>query len=154
MDITIRPYSDQDKDDLEICIQELKNYESQFDPDYLADHQSTINLVDYLLKKDKIFVATASNQIVGVIALEEQLKEDALLFRPVKTIYISDIVVLPTFRKQGIGEKLIKQVEEYAKSKGIGYLKLATFSQNEVARKLYLKTGFNDFETIMLRRLT
>jgi ribosomal protein S18 acetylase RimI-like enzyme len=148
----IRPYEPKDATQLKACINELKRFESQFDSDYLVGTEATERLFEHLISKT-IFVAETEGQVVGLISLEFQLKNDELIVRKVDTVYISDMVVLPDYRGQGIGELLIKKAEEYAKDQGIKYLKLIVFSKNQLARNLYFKMNFADYESAMLKKL-
>ena len=56
---------------------------------------------------------------------------------------ISDLNVLPTFRKNGIGSTLIEQCEELAATKsdlvGIG---VGLYADYGLAQKLYIKLGY------------
>ena len=58
---------------------------------------------------------------------------------------VLNVAVSPSFRRQGLGEKLLIALEEYAKDKGSERLLLEVREGNEPARRLYEKLGFASF---------
>jgi GNAT superfamily N-acetyltransferase len=57
----------------------------------------------------------------------------------VSDAYIQDLVVLPDYRSQGIGEKLVQSLLEYCKSKGIIWIGLIAEPKQD---GFYLPFGF------------
>jgi ribosomal protein S18 acetylase RimI-like enzyme len=64
-------------------------------------------------------------------------------------INIHDFIVAPLYRKQGVGEFLLREIENYAKEKGYCKLNLEVRNDNLNAQKLYSKVGFSDCEPPM-----
>jgi ribosomal protein S18 acetylase RimI-like enzyme len=62
---------------------------------------------------------------------------------------IHDFIVSPKFRKQGVGEFLLKEMEIYAKEKGYCKLNLEVRQDNNKAQNLYNKVGYSDCEPPM-----
>lgn len=60
---------------------------------------------------------------------------------------LNDLYVASAYRKQGIGEALIRAAMEFATSKGASFLQLETAVDNYNARHLYENIGFNLHET-------
>ena len=58
---------------------------------------------------------------------------------------ILNVAVSPAFRRQGLGEKLLLAIEEFAKRKGAERLLLEVREGNSPARGLYEKQGFSAF---------
>lgn len=56
--------------------------------------------------------------------------------------YLSDVFVVPEYRRQGICQKLLNKVEEIANEKDVCRITLQVFEHNEKARKSYKKFGF------------
>ncbi len=52
------------------------------------------------------------------------------------------VILLPEYRGQGLGEKLIKATIKVAKKKGVKRVELGVVSDNRNAISLYLKLGF------------
>ena len=59
----------------------------------------------------------------------------------VSDAYIQDLVVLPEYRKKGIGKKLITDLIQYCKSKNISWIALISEPNQE---EFYKKIGFKE----------
>lgn len=59
-----------------------------------------------------------------------------------KQCHISDLIVAPAGRGQGVGKLLMAQAEAWAQDNGYQRLTLNVFDGNERARKLYEELGF------------
>lgn len=157
MTLNIHTYTPQDESGIKQCITELKNYESQFDPDYCTNEESVNRLFKSILKEKEdggeIFVAENNNNIIGFVSLGIDDKNDELIVNKIPTVYISDIVVLKEYRGKGIGKELMKKAEDFTKEKGLKYLKLIAFAENSNAIGLYKSLGFEDYETTMIKEI-
>jgi len=83
-------------------------------------------------------VAEINGQAVGYVALV--IKDFG--WRKSKYIEIENIGVSPDFRSKGIGEKLMKASEEWAKGQGAARLYVEAFWENKRAIKYYKNNGF------------
>jgi len=63
--------------------------------------------------------------------------------RAIKNWVLNDLYVAPQYRKQGIGEALIKTATEFATADGAAFLQLETAIDNYNAQRLYENIGFN-----------
>jgi ribosomal protein S18 acetylase RimI-like enzyme len=66
--------------------------------------------------------------------------------RAIKNWVLNDLYVAPRYRKQGIGEALIKTATEFATNNGAAFLQLETAIDNHTAQRLYENIGFNKQE--------
>ena len=57
-------------------------------------------------------------------------------------VNIHDVAVLPEFRGQGIGTRLLDAVEQFARNRGCCKLTLEVLEGNRVAQAVYNKLGF------------
>ena len=64
----------------------------------------------------------------------------------VKNWILNDLYVEPNYRKQGIGEALIKAAIDFAKGDGATYVQLETAVDNYTAQSLYEGIGFQKQE--------
>jgi len=71
-------------------------------------------------------------------------------FQAMPLLNIHDIVVLPEFRRNGIGRLLIRRVEEKAEKESCCKITLEVRTDNIGAMDLYKENGFSDFEPPML----
>ena len=65
-------------------------------------------------------------------------------FRAAPLLNIHDLAVLPQYRGRGVGQGLLKAVEEHARRKGCCKLTLEVLDDNTRARSLYRRFGFDD----------
>ncbi len=79
-------------------------------------------------------VAKLNNKIVGF----------AGIWKSVDDVHITDIVVKKDFRKNGIGSLLLQKLILLTKELNYTELTLEVNSNNEIAKKLYLKFGFKE----------
>ncbi len=97
--------------------------------DELLSEYDTENGVEYNFKRFS-FVAKENNQIIGYLTGFSYYSE----------VTINNLVVLKKYRGNGVGTKLLNQVEEHFKDKGFNNINLVT---NEFqAPKFYQKCGF------------
>jgi ribosomal protein S18 acetylase RimI-like enzyme len=56
--------------------------------------------------------------------------------------YVDDVVISDAYRRQGLGTKIICELIDVAKSRGVSQLRLTSRSARIAANKLYQQTGF------------
>jgi ribosomal protein S18 acetylase RimI-like enzyme len=61
--------------------------------------------------------------------------------------YIEDVIVDESYRGQGLGEKLVRELIDIAKQRGVKSVTLTSRSHRAAAHKLYVKLGFNTVDT-------
>lgn len=72
-----------------------------------------------------------------VLAPYSKLEED-------DSYYICGMALVPAYRGRGLGTRLLALAEEQAANKGFGKLSLIVFEQNDGARRLYARHGYNE----------
>lgn len=107
---------------------------------------------DLKQKKNLILVVEDKKNIVGYI--------EGSIFRwkwtdckNVRLVYIEDITVSKNYRRKGLGEKLVKGLEKWAKSQGCFGVALAVLTQNIPAINLYKQIGFDRHSIYMIKRV-
>lgn len=80
----------------------------------------------------RFFVFKNNGEIAGYMGMHIVLDE----------CYITNVAVLPSYRRQGIGEKLISYGESIAEKEGCAFITLEVRVSNSVAIALYEKSGF------------
>jgi ribosomal protein S18 acetylase RimI-like enzyme len=152
--ISIRDYRPADLSTLRALATEIQDFERQFDP---ALRKGTDCASDYVRElfeirekqSGRILVAEVDGDVAGMTA-----------FRPDKPIeherphvYISDLVVFPRYRRQGVARALIDAVEAEARSQGIDRMLLLVYTGNQAARRAYDECGFEPLEVLMVKRV-
>lgn len=91
-----------------------------------------------------IYLAKERNEVVGMIAgyVEPKDEEDKITNRCPKRGVISDLVVSPSFRSQGIGGEFMNAMERYFSDIGCEFVAINAFAPNENAIRFYEKTGY------------
>ncbi|MGE4586994.1 MAG: GNAT family N-acetyltransferase [Mangrovibacterium sp.] len=64
-------------------------------------------------------------------------------------INIHDFIVSPKYRKQGVGQFLLSEIERYAQQNGYCKINLEVRNDNYKAQNLYKKAGFTNCEPPM-----
>lgn len=105
---------------------------------------SDIGLAERFIKtrlgnnESEIFVALEGDQPIGFTQLYPKYSSVSA----VKNWILNDLYVESNYRKQGIGEALIKKAMDFAKSDGATYIQLETAVNNYTAQSLYEGIGF------------
>ena len=106
-------------------------YENPYEKIYPADEEQW---EDYIGNPDKtIYFYYKDNDCAGQIRLRKNWNQYA---------YIEDIAVSKSYRKSGVGTKLVEKAVEWTKSKNLCGLMLETQDVNLLACRFYSKLGF------------
>ncbi len=137
MNVVIRKLTVNDYNDMKKLDRELYEYHKSLRPDIYAkfiemtpqDFEKDIN------DKNKYMIgAVVDNQLIGY--LEAKFKDT---YRDV--LWIDALYVSPECRGKGIATKLMKETEEFAKSKKLP-IEFYAASENKSAIKLYQNLGY------------
>ena len=60
---------------------------------------------------------------------------------------VTNVAVHPSYRRQGVAEALLKEMERRAKEKSVTIFFLEVRQSNEAAKKLYEKLGYSPIGT-------
>ena len=108
---------------------------------YVSNINESTDYISERMKNNEsiIFIATnKQKEAMGFVQLYETFGSLHLG----KIIILYDLFVKKEFRKYGIGNKLMKKSEEYAKSIGAKGIELSTAKDNLTAQSLYEKIGY------------
>ncbi len=119
------------------------------------DPELARNFIQYRLNNSEsvIFVALAGNANELKPVGFTQLYPNFSSVRAVKNWILNDLYVDTEFRKQGVGESLIRRAIDFAKENNASNIELSTAVDNYIAQSLYEQIGFvkqkpdNDFFT-------
>ncbi len=78
-------------------------------------------------------VAEEDGVVAGYIGVQEICGEG----------YVTNVAVLPQFRRRGIGERLVREAVDGAHGRGCDFLSLEVRVSNEAAIRLYERLGFH-----------
>jgi len=77
------------------------------------------------------------------------MQEPPAIFEPEAYTFVSDLYIMPKYRRQGIGTGLIDRVRAWGWAKGVNRLSLVLPNDNLGALKLYEKLGFRPIQTML-----
>ncbi len=150
--VEIRDYLPADRAAVEVLVRELQGdmgpyFDRNLTPDALSKSYMD-SLFQAHLDKGAILIAESDGKIVGYAMLCHGLEGDADE-EPYSYTEVKELLVSQAFRGQGVGEKLLAASEEKAAGAGERWLRIALLAQNEGARALYRRFGFQDHLVIM-----
>ena len=145
MSINIRKAKCDDLNSLNSLFQKLLEYERE---NYDENIKENLNIDSYFNKKIKdvdnvILVAEVNKKIIGYIY---GFIDSTNRIKLEPEAFISSIYIEEEYRSKGIGTKLIKTFINQIKKQNIKYVFIENFVENEVAKRLYSKLGFNIFK--------
>jgi len=110
-------------------------------------YRQQLRLVDGLNNHPASFVLfiLADQQIVGLATCFINFST----FKAKPYINIHDILIDSEFRGNGLGKKLMEQIELIAKERKCCKITLEVRDDNQIAQNLYTELGFKDTEPIM-----
>ena len=104
-----------------------------FDQEAFTKRQLAYLLTDY---NTVGLVAKADGDIAGFIILQVEIENDTLYG------HIITINVAPNYRRKGIATKMLKEIEQILREKGINECHLEVREDNSAALKLYQNSGY------------
>ncbi|MDD5182331.1 MAG: GNAT family N-acetyltransferase [Candidatus Nanoarchaeia archaeon] len=100
-----------------------------------ASLKAVIKSLNFYFKVGKVYVAVIDKRIIGIVVFKvEQYWEGPV-------VIIEDLAIKEEFKKQGIGKKLMDNVEAYAKKNKIRAVYFKT-NRKSPAVKFYKKQGY------------
>ena len=104
----------------------------------------------------RVAAITGNFQSIGLVAEEEGTIIGGLLgfvdpYADEDFFYVSELFVVPQYKKHGVGRNLLKELENELKKKGISVLQLMSIEPNEV---FYGKCGLSrDDVSVLFKRM-
>ena len=154
----IRAYEPADQEQVERCIIALQDFERALEPDRVEGatiaRRYLLELLDTCQKQSgQLFVAEVERQIAGFVCVWLKREPESYLTSLAPYAYISDLVVLPVYRRQGLGSALLTWAEAFAKEQGAPALRIHVLARNAGAWAVYREAGFRDYEIRLLKDL-
>lgn len=144
-------YKEEYLEDIKDLLVELEEYIISIDQDNLDTihpeyrEKKTILDLEELKDNGKCFIAIENNAVIGLIMgkIREYDKYDYLDYKCPKQGEITELIVSKKTRSKGVGQQLMKKLEEYFKSLDCEYILVDIFAYNDNALKFYHKQGFH-----------
>ena len=140
----IRPYDDGDREAVVRLHEELQSFERAFRPTRAAGRAVSERQVDEYLtmladEEATLLIAEREGQAVGYVFF---LFEGEMLETQARQVYVQDITVTASARRQGVGGALMAAVRYAAHDGGAGVIDLQVLVGNDTAAAFYERQGF------------
>ena len=112
-------------------------------PEHIADH--IVNRARF----ETPFVAEIAGEVVGLACLRLL----PCLCDPIPYAELTELVVTPSYQRQGVGRALVRRIEEEARLAGAAELVLITAWRNGRAHAFYHALGYTLYTLTMRRAL-
>lgn len=158
-DIRIIEYEEKYLESIKDLLVELEKYIIEIDKDELdtihkdyREKMAILDLEDVMKNNGNVYLAIDNNKVVGVVMgiVRKWEEKDYLDYKCPKTGEITELIVLKTCRRKGVGKKLISIMERYFKSIGCEYITIDVFGYNQNAINFY---NMNGYKTRMLKMI-
>lgn len=94
-------------------------------------------------ERSDFIVADLDGCLVGFALLMEREMGGISCLLPCRYAYLQDFVVAAAWRNQGYGTALFQAAQAWARARGLAYLRLSVFPQNEGAIRFYARQGLH-----------
>ena len=140
----IRAYQPADQEQVEQCIIALQDFERALEPDRVEGasiaRRYLLDLLETCQKQSgQLFVADVDDRVVGFVCVWMEPEPESYLTSLANSASISDMVVLPAYRRHALGRTLLGRAEEFAVQQGARALRINVLARNAGAWVLYLK---------------
>jgi ribosomal protein S18 acetylase RimI-like enzyme len=129
---------------------ELMDFHGRLDPFFRVSNGATEAYRAFarqnLRKRQTLLLVAEVNGIVVGHALGEAVKYPPIYPRS-RYAEIIEIAVTPSYRRQGIGSRLLQALTEHFRSEGICHFEAGVVTANSLARRFWEKAGFRGVMT-------
>ena len=152
--MNIRPAGQKDLSEIQRLNQQIFDYEIAqcAPPGWNANHPYEKEGIEYFTKAIENddgyagFVYEKDDQIVAYVILRQIPDKELPHRNDIKLIQLHTFCVTNDYRGQGIGQEMVAFAKEWAQEKGATHLKVVAMAGNALARSVYQKCGFEEFE--------
>ena len=145
-------YSDKYLEDIRDLLTELEEYIVSIDKDNLDvvhpkyhEKMALVDIEDINQNNGKCYIAIENGKAIGLImgTIPPYNEYDYLDYKCPKRGIITELIVTSKIRSKGVGQSLMKKMEEYFLSNDCEYVLVDVFAYNENAIKFYEKKGYH-----------
>lgn len=155
-------YNDKYLEDVKDLLVELEEYILSIDEDELdqlhkeyRDKMAILDLKEVNDNSGKCYLMIDGDKVIGLIMGYVRVydKYDYLDYKCPKCGKISELIISKHARSNGVGQKLIKKMEEYFKQINCEYILIDVFAYNKNAIKFYNRQGYHTREIINIKKI-
>jgi ribosomal protein S18 acetylase RimI-like enzyme len=155
-------YEEKYLEDVKDLLVELEEYILSIDKDELdqlhPEYREKMAILDLEEVKEyngKCYLAIEDDKAIGLImgTIPGYDEYDYLDYKCPKRGEITELIVSKNIRSKGIGNELIKKLEEYFKNEGCEYVLVDVFAYNEIGINFYNKQGYHPRMLVDIKKL-
>ncbi len=122
----------------------IEDNDGTFDAEWAFTERSTALLREPIEKENGfVYLFEDKGNLAGfIIGWMLEAKESRKEVLPAR---IDEIYIAKDYRGQGVGKKLAKEFEKWAKIKGANKVKVGSYYDNKAARRLYESLGYKEW---------
>ena len=160
MSIVFREYQESDRKELIRCIGLLQDYVANLDPLHLIRRLKDFNADTYITRSFEqmqehggaVFIAEDEGKMIGcIIGVVHQVGPENIERYPSINGKIKELIVLPEYRGQRVGNELMQRMEQHLVSKNCDVITVECFAPNEEAYRFYKKLNYMDRDHILIK---
>lgn len=131
-------------------IVRIKRLNNEFDPLFAVVPDAKARAEKYVqaaidAPEKLLLVAAEGPKVVGVIRAEMR---ERMFYEPHREGFITDLYILPEYRRKALGNEIIQQASSELKKMGAQIIVADVPSQNEIANRFYVKRGFRSLTNL------
>lgn len=155
-------YQEKYLEDVRDLLVELEEYIISIDKDELdrlhpeyREKLALLDLEEVSKKEGKCYLALEDNKVVGLImgCIPPYDEYDYLDYKCPRRGEVTELIVSKNTRSKGIGQQLMKKMEEYFKSQKCEYILIEVFAYNDNAINFYQKYGYHSRMHNMIKKI-
>lgn len=155
-------YEDKYLEDVKDLLVELEEYILTIDKDNLdqlhpeyRDKMAILDLEEVKENDGKCYLAVENDKAIGLIMgiVPKYDEYDYLDYTCPKKGEITELIISKKVRSSGIGQQLMKKMEDYFKSINCEYVIIDVFAYNESAINFYRKQGYHTRMLVDIKKL-
>ena len=155
-------YEEKYLEDVKDLLVELEEYILSIDKDNLdqlhPEYRNKMAILDLEEVKEnngKCFIVIEDDKAIGLIMgiVSQYDENDYLDYKCPKQGEITELVISKKVRSKGVGQLLMKKMEDYFKSIQCEYVYIDVFAYNEKAIDFYRKQGYHTRMLIDIKKL-
>ncbi len=130
------------------CVVELQDFEHGIDPRIPPGIDIVDDFVPRMLQRckqcdGKVLIAEVNGEVAGFATILSKVRNEEPEEGDYEYGLVSDLMVVPRFRKQGLGRQLLEAAESYARARGVKWLRIGVLAANQGADRLYSSMGYS-----------
>ncbi len=126
---------------------ELQDFERDLDPRLPGGSEIVDVFVPQMLQRCKeadgaVLIAECDSEVAGFATVLSRVSSEEIHEGRYEYGLISDLVVFDEYRNRGIGTRLLRAAEQFARDKGVSTIRIGVLSSNTGANQLYNSNGY------------